>query len=97
MDANERDLTQVVVLRLIFDGHEEEERPLEELHLGQSRVAHVEEDSVEYGHRDVRQERREEDGESDGEENQQIGHPLLTNSKKCGFLPWSSGFRVHFE
>jgi hypothetical protein len=86
MNSSERNLTEIVVFRLVLGRHEDEEDSFKEFHLSKGREAHVEEDSIQDRHRHMLQEWGQEDGETHSPKNHDIGNSLLSNTEECWFL-----------
>lgn len=62
---------------LVLGRHEEDEDAIVELHVGQRRRAHEEEDAEQHRHGDVRQNGRHEHRQADHQRNQDQRHSLL--------------------
>lgn len=68
---------QVAVIGLVLGGHEEQQDAVVELHVGQRRRAHEEEDAEKDGHRNVGQNGRHEHRQADHQRDENQSHSLL--------------------
>ena len=79
-------LAQEHVIGLILDRHEHNENAIEELQPLQGAESHVEEHPEQNGHRNVGEQRSQQNRTANHEENQNVGDTLLPDTQELGLL-----------
>ena len=74
------DASQIGNVGLVLFGHEEEQNAVKELDAIEGGHAHVEEHPVQHWHGDEFEDKTQFDGDTDGEENQDVRQPLFSNA-----------------
>ena len=97
VNARKRHLSEVGIVRLILLGHEEKKEPVKKLQSIQRVDPHVEKDTIEDRHGDLLQNWRKKRGETDKNEDGDVGDSLLSGSKELNLLPRRTALRLNLE
>lgn len=82
---------------LVLDWHEHDDDSVKELQPLQRRNAHVKEDTEQHRHRNVPQQRRQQNRAADSEEDEDVRDPLLANAQELWFFTWCCTFRFQLQ
>jgi len=90
-------LAQEHIVRLVLGRHEHDKYAIEELQTLERGHAHIKKDAEQNWHGNVTEQRGQQHGAADGQEDQNVGHPLLAHSQELWLLARGRALRFQFQ